>query len=463
MSSAASKDIFESVIKQNLCVGCGACFYPSFHSDLSMAWNSEGFLVPMSEHPAGLPEAGLPEAGLKVCPFNPFPEEAVKTEDELADIFLKDAPRRHPKVGHYYNTYAGYSSKYRLSSSSGGLATYLIDALLKSKSVDAVLVVKEVKKDREDWEGREESDSFYEYSTLRTDEDCTAASKTKYYPVSMAGLMEQLRNGNERYAVVGIACFIKAIRLLQYYHPELNEKIVFTIGIICGGLKSRFFAEYLAGRTGTDSRQFSDPQFRLKDVQSTASDYSYACKDQQGRLHTVKMSTVGDMWGTGLFKNNACDFCDDVTAELADISLGDAWLSPYKYDGKGTNVVVTRSRVAEALIQQGIEKKELIVEPLAFDRFLHSQQGSFNHRHRALGYRMKLAGVNLPPKRHDQEKISSVFALVQQQRRLVRRLSLTQWAAAKDSAVFDRALHHPLLKLKIVTKIYHYLRAIQKK
>ncbi len=178
------------------------------------------------------------------------------------------------------------------------------------------------------------------------------------------------------------------------------------------------------------------------------------------------MRTVGDMWGTGLFKNNACDFCDDVTAELADISLGDAWLSPYKYDGRGTNVIVTRSRAAEEFIQQGIESKDLIVEPLAFDRFLHSQQGSFYHRHQALGYRIKQAqkqGSVLPPKRRDQEKTGPVVKQVQNQRRLLRRLSLRLWAAGSDSAAFDRALRKPLFKLKVLTRINHYRRAILKK
>jgi coenzyme F420 hydrogenase subunit beta len=30
------------------------------------------------------------------------------------------------------------------------------------------------------------------------------------------------------------------------------------------------------------------------------------------------------MCASGLFKANACDYCDDVTTELVDISLGDA-------------------------------------------------------------------------------------------------------------------------------------------
>jgi len=98
-----------------------------------MIWSNEGFLIPKTEKPELISEESL-----KVCPFNPFPDEEVRTENEIADIFLKDAPNRHPRVGHYYNTYVGYSNKYRLTSSSGGIATYLIDVLLDKKIVDAV-------------------------------------------------------------------------------------------------------------------------------------------------------------------------------------------------------------------------------------------------------------------------------------------------------------------------------------
>ncbi len=42
------------------------------------------------------------------------------------------------------------------------------------------------------------------------------------------------------------------------------------------------------------------------------------------------------MWGGGLFKANAYDFCDYVTTELADISLDDARLPRYNQDGKDT-------------------------------------------------------------------------------------------------------------------------------
>ena len=449
MTIVPNKNIFDAVVKQDLCVGCGACLYSSTKNNLGMKWNKEGFLNPNQD----IPEL-LSEDNLKVCPFNPFPDKEVRTENEIADLFLKDTPNRHQKVGHYYNTYVGYSNIYRLTSSSGGMATYLIDELLNKKIVDAVLTVKEGE------------NSFYEYSIVRSTDEIISTSKTRYFPVTLATVLEQLKNSNERFAVVGIACFIKSVRLLQIYHPELKERIKFTIGIICGGIKSRFFAEYLAGKAGVANNHFTQPQFRIKDHQSRASDYSFGCKDEEGALHTIKMRKVGDMWGSGIFKNNACDYCDDVTTELADISLGDAWLNPYNQDGKGTNVMVTRSKLSEELINEGITMKELTVEHLDFNQFLSSQQGSFNHRQKALGYRIRLAkkkGLLIPPKRHDQEKISLDFKLVQKQRMEVRKQSLIQWPITNESHLFDKVMLSSRDKLQKRTKINHYIRAIKRK
>jgi coenzyme F420 hydrogenase subunit beta len=443
------KNIFDAVVKQDMCIGCGACLYSSSNDNISMNWSKEGFLIPTSETPELESEKSL-----KVCPFNPFPDKEVQTENEIADIFLNDAPNHHKRVGKFYNTYVGYSNKYRLTSSSGGLATYLIDQLFKEDIIDAVITVKEGK------------DSFYEYSVIRSTDELISTSETKYYPVTLGTVIDQLKNSTERFAVVGIACFIKSVRLLQFYHPELKDKIKFTIGIICGGVKSKFFAEYLAGKSGVSSNQFSKPQFRIKDHNSTASDYSFGCKDSKGELHTIKMKKVGDMWGSGMFKNNACDFCDDVTTELADISLGDAWINPYNKDGKGTNVIVTRTELAERLINDGIIHKELAVDTLEFDQFLSSQQGSFNHRQKALGYRIKLAkskGFIIPPKRHDNENISLDFKLVQKQRMAVRKLSLVQWPVSKDSLEFDQTMFKSRENLRKRTRIYHYVRAVKRR
>lgn len=440
-------NIFDNVVNQDLCTGCGACLYRAQSNDWKMDWDKEGFLVPTPKNG----ESQMNEPAINVCPFNSYPAEDVRTEDELANLFLKEAPHHHPKVGRYYNTYAGYSEKYRLTSSSGGLATYILNELFEQQIIDAVITVAE-------GEGK-----HYEYKLIKRKEDLLATSKTKYYPVSMAEALNELKDFEGKVAVVGIGCFIKAVRLLQHYNPELREKIVFTIGIICGGLKSKFFGEYLAAKAGVQNNEFTQPQFRIKDYESTAGDYSFGCTDNKGTERQVKMRTVGDMWGTGMFKCNACDYCDDVTTELADISLGDAWLPPYHQDGKGTNVIVTRTALAEKMINEGIRSANLAVQTLSFEAFLSSQQGSYNHRHKALKYRIQKAenqGAVIPPKRHTRENISFDFKWVQMQRREVRKNSLVLWAAETEVSKFELNMLKSLGKLRKATRVYHYKRAL---
>lgn len=446
---AKNTTIFNSVVEQDLCVGCGACTYKFNSNEVVMDWNKEGFLVPKLKSTS----IENSEPALNACPFNPFSSDEVRTEDELSNIFLKDAPSSHFKVGRYFNTYVGYSERFRLTSSSGGLATYILNELFDQKVVDAVISV------------GEGINSHYEYKLIKRKEDLLATSKTKYYPVTMSDVLKELKSFDGKVAVVGVGCFIKAIRLLQFYNPELKEKIVFTIGIICGGLKSRFFAEFLAEKAGSNRKEYLNPQFRIKDLESTASDYSFGCNNVQGQEKQIKMRTVGDMWGSGMFKNNACDFCDDVTSELSDISLGDAWIPSYIHDGKGTNVIVTRSSLAEKLIKDGMKAKSLNVEELSFNSFLQSQRGSFNHRHKGLKYRIQLFKnkISIPTKRHAVKNISFDFKWVQQQRRKIRKYSLEYWAKSKGIVHFDEEMKRHLRKLRYLTKIYHYKQVLLNK
>ncbi len=438
-----------NVIQNDLCVGCGACLYRNQESELKMGWNREGFLIPTSENKQYL----VSNDSIKVCPFNPFPDKDVRTEDELAKIFLNDTPNIHPKVGKYYNTYVGYSEQFRLTSSSGGIATYILSELFDKNIIDAVITVGE-------GEG-----NHYKYKLIKNKEELLSTSKTKYYPVTMADTLNELERYNGKVAIVGIGCFIKAIRLLQYYNPELKEKIVFTIGIICGGLKSKFFAEYLAAKAGINNNEFIKPQFRIKDYDSNAGDYSFGCIDKKGNEKLLKMRKVGDMWGTGMFKCNACDFCDDVTTELADISLGDAWIHPYNKDGKGTNVIVTRSILSDNLIKEGIQSKKLNIKELPFETFLSSQQGSYNHRHKGLLFRIKVAkkkGCQIPPKRFSNQHINIDFKIVQRIRLKLRRESLKLWMKNRNSLDFDSKIQPLIKKLKLATRVNHIFRRIQK-
>lgn len=442
--------VIDLVVKNDLCIGCGLCTYKCPNKALEMKWNEYGFLIPV------LSSSCDNDGGcLSVCPFNPFPAEEVKTENELANIFLNEAPNHHPMIGKYYGLYAGYSNEFRMTSSSGGIATYILTELLEQNIVDYVFSVKESLN----------SESHYEYAISKTKDELIIGSKTRYYPVTLASVFSEIDKIDGKIAIVGVACFIKAIRLAQHSNSELKTKIKFLVGIICGGVKSRFFTEYLANKAGVPTDLYYKPEFRIKDVNSTASDYMFGCYNKNTNdFKSIKMRSVGDMWGSGLFKNNSCDYCDDVTTELADISLGDAWIRPYIYDGKGSNLIITRSNLADKLIKEGCSRKLIFIDNLLIMNIIESQFGSFNHRQYALNYRIKLnfKDSQIPPKREHQNKIVYFsFKSVQRMRLLSREMSLKLWRDKADIYHFETKIRRILKILHLTTKIYHIERKVR--
>ncbi|WP_018626102.1 Coenzyme F420 hydrogenase/dehydrogenase, beta subunit C-terminal domain [Niabella aurantiaca] len=434
-----------NLFKGEFCTGCGLCVSES-EQVIKMDWDEYGFLKPVTLN------GYIPEEAMKVCPFNPEPEAAIADEDKLADIYLGTANRFDPGIGRFENTYIGYSRNDRSISSSGGIATYIFEQLLRSKTVDHLYIVKEM-------------NGTYAYQLFSNVGDIQRISKTRYIPVTLEQLFVKIEHIEGKIAVSGVACFIKAIRLKQYYHPELNDKIHFLIGIICGGWKSRFFTDYLAQSSGIDGH-YHGQEYRIKDVNSTASDYSFGAYDDKRAFYQLKMSRVGDMWGSGLFKSRACDFCTDVLTELADISLGDAWLPEYRPDGMGNSVIVTRTLLADRLIREGIEGNGLCVQPVDKNKIIESQRPSFSHRQDGVKFRMRMAklqGHVLPYVRRRVLKPVSVFyGIVQLQRAITRGRSLKQWQAAPFSEVFNRKMSGALKRLRLVTKIYHRMRKLKR-
>ncbi|WP_337236383.1 Coenzyme F420 hydrogenase/dehydrogenase, beta subunit C-terminal domain [Proteus faecis] len=448
MKKNQCNDIIKLVVNNNLCIGCGLCTLKCKNNSLVMSETKYGFYEVKK-----IKDCNCDGGCLDVCPFNPYPKEEIKTENEISKFFFNKEKKHHPKIGYFISTYAGYSYKHRETSSSGGIATYVLEKLLENKTIDYVISVK----------SSDNSSRHYEYRICSSKEELMKSSKTKYYPVTLSFVLSKINELDGNIAIVGVACFVKAIRLAQLDDPILKNRVKFIVGIICGGIKSSFFSEYLASKTGTNPYEYKKPEFRIKDINSKASDYSFGCYDKTNKQKIIKMSTVGDMWGTGLFKSNACDLCDDVTTELADISVGDAWIKPYSDDGKGNNVLITRSQLAEDIIIKGIKNNDIYITKLLTEEFLQSQQGSFTHRHNALPFRIKKLqklGILIPPKRVSNIKIDILEQLIQKMRMRTRRKSLELWLKEKNHITFDKKMKIDLTFLKILTKLNHIKRKV---
>ena len=402
--------LFETVVSGGYCIGCGACAsVPG--SPIQMKLNEHGQFQANFEPSAN--DTSLSISVRAVCPFSG--EES--NEDRIAqELFGKDC-EYHDKIGYYLATYAGYVSEenFRDRGSSGGIGSWVLVQLLKEGIVDGVIHVHQRSPSNDD-------PRLFHYKFSKTVKQILNGAKSRYYPIEMSEVMQLVREQPGRYAIVGIPCFIKAVRLLMRQDAILAERIRFCVGLICGHLKSTRYAEMFAWQCGIEPDKLLSIDFRKKLSGEPANKYGIEVTGlKDGQVVTAVRpcyKLYGSDWGQGFFKYKACDYCDDVVAETADVVVGDAWLPKYKVDGRGTNVIVVRHPIIRDLLERGLALNQLNLDSIDANEVSRSQSSGLNHRREGLAYRLHLAerkGEWYPPKRIQPSKRHLIYNLQQRQ------------------------------------------------
>lgn len=387
------------VIAHNNCIGCGACVFAAPQS-FGISLNRAGHYVATESGPEAEPYLGA------ICPMS----GEGRNETQIAAGLYPDLPQ-DKRIGRYRSTLAGHvaASDYRSRGGSGGLVSWLAAQLLNSGDVDAILHVMPVEPDTLDA-------PLFEFAFSETEDAVKAGAKSRYYPVTMVEALPMLAASDKRFAVIGIPCFIKSIRLLQDSGALTPDRVPYTIGLVCGHLKSRYFADYLAWQEGCPPGKLQTIDFRHKIPGRLASKYGFAFRSE-GRDTTdvvvTPMENVrGGDWGEGQFKNPACEFCDDVLAECADISVGDAWLPGYVLDYEGANIIVTREARIDQILRDGMETGELAMDEVTVEQVVQSQSSGLRHRREGLAHRLarrQAKGVWTPHKRVEPKIVRNVL------------------------------------------------------
>lgn len=380
----APKDITGS----GLCIGCGSCVAKSARPDVRMELDRYGQMKPTAPRTW---LQGRDEEFARICPFSP----EARDEDELAAQYFFRAKNRHPLLGRFEAAFVGHveEGEYRSNGSSGGMVTWVAAELLRQGLVDCVAHVKE--SDDPQSEGR-----LFHYSLSRNLQELQAGAKSRYYPVELSGALQSIREAPGRYAVVGIPCFIKAVRLACADDPILKERIAFTLGLFCGHMKSARMAESFAWQMGQDIRQVKRLDYRKKAPDRPANWYRAELTLENGETRARDWwHLVDGDWGSGFFQNPACNFCDDVVAETADIAFGDAWKEPYSSDGRGTNVVIVRSKVLLDAVHAGIDEKRIALSYVDSDFVVATQAAGFRQRREGLSFRLSWPRMGMRPRK----------------------------------------------------------------
>jgi coenzyme F420 hydrogenase subunit beta len=85
-----------------------------------------------------------------------------------------------------------------------------------------------------------------------------------------------------------------------------------------------------------------------------------------------------------------CIMCPDQTAELADLSTGDAWLPEMSDDKIGESVLITRSNYADELINQMKSRDEIELEKIDYKKIIESQKINLVFKKKDINARLKM-------------------------------------------------------------------------
>ena len=160
---------------------------------------------------------------------------------------------------------------------------------------------------------------------------------------SVAALTELRFNALDRLAFVGTPCQINTIRKMQALNIVPSDSIVLCIGLFCSG--NFFFNE-------TVIKDLEEKyQFNYQDVEQINVKEDFIFSLSGGSQIHVPINELTPV------KRPACDYCQDFSAEYADISFGGLGAE----DGWTTSI--TRTMIGKAVFANALEKDILVPYP----------------------------------------------------------------------------------------------------
>jgi coenzyme F420 hydrogenase subunit beta len=441
-------DVLQEVVTKGWCIGCGMCAAICPMTRLAMQWNDRGEYNPVEiENCAACPARC--SLCYQVCPAH----GNTKNETEIGREWYGDVQgiQHTDETGYYLSAYVGYSKKHRATGASGGMATWMLELLLSSKVVDAVAAV-----------GRTANpDKLFEFKLCRNVDEVRACSRSAYYPVEISRVIQHILKNDGRYAIIGLPCVCKAIRLAQDKIPKLKKRIKYVLGLTCGHQSSKFFAEYICALGGGNPHELKEIVFRTKDFSQPASNLGISFRSGHGKNEVSKQvlwwDGVGDAYNNAYFQLPGCFYCDDVFAECADVVFMDAWLPEYAKQPEGHSLVLVRNLLVDGYIKKAMSN-DLSSMKLPIEKVIKSQQGVLDRKRRRKPVKTTISKMR-------NHILNCMFPLMPNMVECYKSITIASsltWMSNKDYSHFTKAMFPSKMKVFMYQQYYRSLNVIYK-
>jgi coenzyme F420 hydrogenase subunit beta len=339
----------ERVRADGLCTQCGTCAAVCPHDAVAMEWTLAHGWLPRVDG------ARCTECGtcLAVCPGRGL--------DYGRHAWWRAANEGAPApdfLGPWSSLWFGWASdeEVRYRGASGGVATAILSGALADGLIDGAVVVRPVAGNA----------LAMEPLVARSDAEIAACRGSKYTMVALNVALREVLAQPGRYAVAGLPCHIQGLRLAQRRDERLRERVVLTLGVFCGWNGEPRGTALAARRLGLDPAALVAVRYRGPGWPGGL------------RLETrggaVREQSYADYYDADMVALTAprCRLCPDGMAELADVSVGDAWLDRFA-GSPGVSDLVVRTPAGEALVKR-LAGRRLTLAPAGPREMLESQR-----------------------------------------------------------------------------------------
>lgn len=352
------------------CTGCGACEAICLNSAIKMIRQHSQYLPEVDE--SKCITCGI---CLDVCQgLNGYvsePGEEIITLNKQSDL-----------VGSYLSTYTGYTHNetIRYNSASGGIATQLLVYLIENNFIDGAIVSKET---------YDNGELKTKTSIVFTAQDVISASSSIYAPTCPVKEIKHIaeKYSEKRFAFVGLPCHIQSIRKLQEKNNSLKNVIRYCIGLFCSRGVSFGATEFLISKYAKNNQKIIKLTHRGKGWPG-----KFCLEYDDGSIVEVPHKAYWPYYlAPYFFTLYRCLVCDDLCAEYADISLGDAWLKEITREDKiGTSMIVARNSHLHNLLNQMMKENIIILNEISIEKMIKSQGASLRRKKEGIGGRIVL-------------------------------------------------------------------------
>ncbi|MDF1690461.1 MAG: Coenzyme F420 hydrogenase/dehydrogenase, beta subunit C-terminal domain [Cycloclasticus sp.] len=358
--------LIDSIKSSGYCAGCGLCVSIAEQGKIRMEMNRSGFLRPVQNQNISSHEEMMVKA---VCP-------GIHIEHHIK------SPLSHKIWGPLVQTRTAFAcDKYiRKEGSSGGVISALAIYLLESGKVDFVAQTAVSKT----------APLLNTLQKSRTREDVIHAAGSRYAPSSPLENIRDLLATGESFAFIGKPCDVAALRGYIFQNPEIKDQIKYLISFMCAGVPSINATYEVLNEMGADPTKLTSFKYRGDGWPGNA-----RAIQSDGESFDMDYNTS---WGNILGKQIQfrCKICPDGTGEFADLVCADAWYGKDGYpdftERDGRSMLLTRSKLGEALVNEATEANVIKVEELDLNAISEMQPYQLTRKQVVLG-RVLAAGL----------------------------------------------------------------------